>query len=112
MERLIELARNLGRNIAEHERFLEFQKARQTVNDDPDAAELIKSYQDQAARIQKRESENQPIEVDDKHKLRELEAQIASHPILAELTRRQADYIELMRKVNRALEEQLQSAEK
>lgn len=107
MDQLIELAKRLGRQMAAHERTTLLKQAQQSVDDDKEAAELIKAYQAQAERIAALEKENKPIEVDDKHKLTELEGKLGTHPTLAELTRRQVDFVEMMRKVKQAIDIEL-----
>ena len=79
-----------------------------TVNDDGDAGELVKAYQAQAERMAELEKSNKPIEVEEKRKLAELEEKIGTHPTLAELTRRQVDFVEMMRKVKQAIDQELQ----
>jgi len=108
MELLLEMARCLGAKIAEHERTSLLKTAQQAVNDDTEARELIMAYQEQAEKIQQLELAHKPIEVEDKHKLQEIEQKISLNEKLKELTRRQVDFVEMMQKVKRAIDEQLQ----
>jgi len=108
MEQLIEMARRLGRQIAGHERTVLLKKAQKAIDDDAEAGQLVKDYQEHVVRIHQLEQENKPIEVADKHKLREIEEKIGTHAKLAELTRRQVDFVEMMRKVKQAIDEQLE----
>lgn len=107
MERLIELAQQLGRRIADHERTTLLKQAQQDVNDDPEAVKIVQDYQKQAEKIHQFEHEQKPIEVDDKHKLTDLEIQISTHPKLAQLTKRQVDFVEMMQKVKAAIDNQI-----
>jgi len=107
MEQLIELARRLGKQVALNERVVLLKKAQQIVNDDDYARELILEFQKQVEKIRQLEQEQKPVEVDDKHKLQEIEQKISIHEPLKELSRRQADYLELMRKINQAIHEEL-----
>ena len=108
MDQLVELAKRLGRQMAAHERTILLKEAQKKVDDDAEAEKLIKAYQAQAEYITGLEKANKPIEVADKKKLGELETQIGTHLALAELTRRQVDFVEMMRKVKQAIDEQLQ----
>ena len=108
MEHLIEMAKKLGEQIAAHERTALLQKAQQEINEDPEAIKLIEEYQQQAIKIQELEKQQKPIEVEDKHKLQELEQGISSNAKLVELTRRQVDFVEMMRKVKENIDGQLQ----
>jgi cell fate (sporulation/competence/biofilm development) regulator YlbF (YheA/YmcA/DUF963 family) len=108
MDQLVELAKRLGCQMASHERTTLLKAAQKEVNGDDEAEKLIQAYQAQAQRMTELEKTNQPIEVADKQKLGELEEKIGTHPALAELTRRQVDFVEMMRKVKQAIDEQLQ----
>lgn len=106
-QQLINQARALGEAIAAHPSVQAFVKARDAVMKDGDAQRLMGDYQRQADKLAQMEMENKPIEVADKHKLRELEAAMASNAALKELMRMQADYTFLMTRVNQAMEEPL-----
>ncbi len=108
MDQLIELAKRLGKQMADNERTVTLKDAQKKVNEDSKAAELIKSYQDQAQKIAELEKQGKPIEVDDKQALQKIEQDISMHPSLAELTRRQVDFVEMMRKVKQAIDQQLE----
>ncbi len=107
MNDLIKLARELGRKMAEHERAQLLWKAQRAVNEDTEAIALLEDYQKQAEKIQKLENENKPIEVEDKHKLREIEENISLNDKLRELTRRQVDFVEMTRKVKQTIDAEL-----
>ena len=107
MEQLIEMAKRLGSRIVAHERTTLLRKSQKQVNDDTKALELIEAYQHQALKIHQLEEQQKPIEVEDKRKLQDLEQQIGTDAKLAELTRRQADFVEMMHKVKAAIDEQL-----
>ena len=108
MEQLIEMANSLGRRIAAHERTLLLKEAQKAVNEDGEAGGLIKQYQQQAEKIGQLEQEHKPVEVTDKHKLREIEQKISTNEKLKELTRRQVDFVEMMHKVKQTLDDELQ----
>ena len=108
MEKLIEMAQKLGRCIAVHERTVLLKKAQKMVDGDPQAGKLVEEYQQQAEKIHQLEQEQKPIEVTDKHKLREIEQKISNNESLKEMTRRQVDFVDMMRKVKQAIDEQLE----
>ena len=107
MEQLIEMARRLGKQIAAHQRTANLKKARQAVNEDADAESLIKDYQKHSEKIQQLEKQQKPIEVADKHKLSEIEEKISTHPKLSDLMKCQADFVEMMHKINQAIDNEL-----
>ena len=107
MERLIELAQQLGKRIADHERTTLLKQAQKEVNEDAEAIQIIQDYQKQADKIHQLEHEQKPIEVADKHKLSDLESKISTYPKLAQLTKRQVDFVEMMQKVKAAIDNQI-----
>ncbi len=107
MQELIEQATKLGKMIAEHERTTLLRQAQQAVDSDPSAETLVTEYKAQAEKIQKLEANQQPVEVEDKHKLRELDEKISENKNLIALTRRQADYIQMMNTINETLSTQM-----
>lgn len=104
---LLDQARTLGRAIAAHPRIKAFLDARNQVGRDAAAQKVLAEYQQAVERIQQLEAEGQPIEVADKHRVRELEAVMSGNDAIKALMRTQADYVELMTQVNRAMEEPL-----
>ena len=111
MEQLIALAERLGRQIAAHERTIRLKEAQKTASVDTEAHALIEEYQQQGEKIRQLEAQQKPIEVADKHKLQEIEQKISINEKLKELTRRQVDFVEMMRKVKQAIDNQLQMEE-
>lgn len=109
MQKLIELAQKVGQQLARHDRTQSLKKAQQLVADDPQANTLVEEYHKQINKIAELERQNKPIEVDDKHKLQEIEEKIKANSALGELTRRQADFMELMQKVKHAIDDQLET---
>lgn len=110
MREAIERARALGETIARHERTLAFLAAQQALEHDADARRLLDAYQQQAERIHQLELARQPVEAVDKHKLRELQSEMAGNGAIKDFIRRQADYVDLMNTVNRTMEETIASA--
>ncbi|MCP4569513.1 MAG: YlbF family regulator [FCB group bacterium] len=107
MEKLIEMATELGKALAAHQRTVDLKSAQKALKDDKQASELLDSYHKQAERITNLEKEQKPIEVDDKHKLRDIEMQLSSNEILKSMTKRQVDFVEMMNKVKTAIDSQL-----
>ena len=108
MEQLIELARRLGRQMAGHERTSLLKTAQEKLQADSEANDLLKEYQQQAERISQLERDGKPIEPEDKHELQDIEAKLSGSPTISELTRRQADFLEMTSKVKRAIDAELQ----
>ncbi|MCH8962329.1 MAG: DUF1214 domain-containing protein [Bacteroidetes bacterium] len=110
MDHLIELAKRLGKQMASHENSQLLKQAQQNVDSDALAKELVESYQKQAQKITDLEEQQKPIEIEDKHQLSDLQQKIATHAGLAELTRRQVDFLDMMRKIRQAIDSELEKA--
>lgn len=108
MERIVELARQLGRRMAGHERTTLLKDAQKKLDEDDQAKELMEQYRQQSERIGQLDQEQKPIEVSDKHKLTELEQKLSTNAAISELIRRQADFVEMMRKVKTTIDNELQ----
>ncbi|TWT43730.1 hypothetical protein RAS1_01290 [Phycisphaerae bacterium RAS1] len=104
IENLLDQARRLGQSIAQNERVQAFFAARDAVHHDPSAQALLKDYMSHVDKLRGLEAGGKPIEVADKHRLGELEQAMAHNDPLKDLMRTQADYVELMTRVNQALE--------
>ena len=107
MDQLIDMAQNLGKAISQDQRTVQLKAAQEAVDADAQAGELVTAYEQQMNKMNGLAQKNQPIEVADKTRLKELEDQLAAHPLLSELMRRQVDFVDLMRKVKQAIDQQL-----
>lgn len=101
---IVKQARTLGETIAAHPRARSFIAAQDAIDGDADAQKLLGDYQRHVHHIQTLESQGKPIEVADKHKLRDLQGAMAGNDALKQLMRTQADYLELMNRVHEAME--------
>ncbi len=108
MEDIIEYARELGKKISTHPRMVDFMKAARAVAEDKDAQATLKAYEEQVHKIRELESANKPIEVADKHKLADCETAVAGNDKLKKMMKHQADYLQMMSKVNNAIDEAIQ----
>jgi len=107
MSAVIEMARRLGRSIAESQEAKNHHDARKAVRDRPDLDELMKAYQEHNAKVAQKEHEGKPVEVNDKHKLQELHDQIVASPELKKLSAAEVEYMDLMRRVNEAIQKEI-----
>ena len=108
---IIQMAEQLGKAISNSTQATDMRQARQTFGDQKDASLLLAEYQEQATKITQLERGKKPIEVDDKHRLDELQGKLIAIPAFKKLTEAEMEYIDLMRKVNTALGAQLQQTE-
>lgn len=107
MQELLKMAQDLGKKIAENERTVEMKTAQKAVAEDPDAKELVDRYQQHAHHLYQLEQQGKPIEVDDKRTLETLQKDISQNPKLQSLTSCQVEFVDMMRKVKEAIDEQI-----
>ena len=103
MEQLLKLASNLGQQIRAHERYRALRDCEKQTMADPEAREIQDALEKQLVKIRQLEQSQQPIEVEDKRELQRLQERARSHPGLQQLLKTQADYFEMMNRINDAI---------
>jgi cell fate (sporulation/competence/biofilm development) regulator YlbF (YheA/YmcA/DUF963 family) len=107
MDEITDLAVRLGRAIAASPQFLAMKASELKARKNQQIQEITTAYEAQMKRIRELERQNKPIEPEDKRKLAEMRERMQSLPDLQELLRVQADYTELMIKVNQNISAEL-----
>ena len=107
MDQAIELAVRLGRSIAQSPQAQKLRTARAELDTKEDIKALLAEYQKQSDKVAELQEQNKPIEVDDKHKLQGLHEQLVGNDVFKQFTSAQVDYVDMMRKVNQAIADQL-----
>jgi len=107
MDNVLDLARRLGQEIRRHERYRLLREAEQKVMTDAEAVKIQEDLERQLHKMRELETEMKPIEVADKRELARLQQLARSHPALQQLLKVQADYFEMMNKVNRTILQEL-----
>ena len=96
-------AAELGKLIAASPAGTVLLTARRELQTDEQALKMLEAYQEQMQRIAQCEKDGKPIEPEDKHKLVELQQNVASHKTLKLWIKAQAEFSQLMREVNQAI---------
>jgi len=104
---LLDQARLLGKAIAAHPRIRAYDEAQRALQNDADARKLLDEYQQAVRRIHELEAQRKPIEPEDKRRLADCEQRMASNEALQTFVRTQVDYLDLMHRINQAMEEPL-----
>jgi cell fate (sporulation/competence/biofilm development) regulator YlbF (YheA/YmcA/DUF963 family) len=102
-EEVLALARELGKLVARHDASMRYEQVLKGLQEDTDAQRLLNDYNRQATTVGEKEAAGSPIEVQDKHKLAELQGKLIDHPLLRDLQLVQMDYLDLMRRVDEAI---------
>ena len=111
MNAITELADRLGKAIAASPEAAAMRVAQEQLNAHQEVKQLLTDFREQSARVGRLESEQKPVEVEDKHKLQELEDRLLAEDVFKKFTAAQVDYVDLMRQVNEALQKPLAATE-
>ena len=109
MNEIIEMAAKLGKAIARSPQADTLRKTRAEMNAQDDVMQLLRDFQKQSERIAELQENNKPIEIEDKHKLDEMHEQLVGKDAFKKFTAAQVEYVDLMRKVNEAITQELQA---
>jgi cell fate (sporulation/competence/biofilm development) regulator YlbF (YheA/YmcA/DUF963 family) len=107
MEEALAAAAELGKQIAQDESFRSLRAAEEAVQGDAASQKILQDFDRQRRKIEDLERDGKPVEPEDKHEMIRLSDAVHSAPKLQELVRAQADYMELMNKVNKAIQQAL-----
>jgi cell fate (sporulation/competence/biofilm development) regulator YlbF (YheA/YmcA/DUF963 family) len=107
MEEILDLASKLGNAIANHNRYKSFKEAEEQLTKDSVAKEISEELEKQSKKIHELEKSLKPVEVEDKRKLQQLKQKVASNQSIQRFLRTQADYVELMTRVNKRIEAEI-----
>lgn len=102
---VIETARKLGREVRKTKEFRNYRKAKAALEKDKELLRTIGQLEEKKRRIEERLSKGEPIEVSEKREVKELEEKLAESKVFTDYFRVQSDYLELMRKVDKAITE-------
>jgi len=107
MDDLLQKAEELGRMLADQPRFKALMAARDAIRSDPAARKALADYQTHVDHLQQLQAARKPIEVADKRRLGELESVLSGNAKVMAMSKAQADFSELMSRVNRAIYEKI-----
>ncbi len=107
MEAALAAAAELGKQIAQDAAFRRLRAAEDAVQGDAASQKVLEEFDRQRRKIEDLERDRKPVEPEDKHEMIRLSDAVHSAPKLQELVRAQADYMELMNKVNKAIQQAL-----
>jgi cell fate (sporulation/competence/biofilm development) regulator YlbF (YheA/YmcA/DUF963 family) len=100
VDEVLELAEKLSKAIARSTRFTDLRVAEKGVMENEEAIAILKTREEAAIAVSKKEQAGEPIEPDEKHALMASEEKIRGNPALTELSRTQADFQEMLNLVN------------
>lgn len=104
MEDILELASKLGKRIAGDERTQAFTRARQALDANIEARQMLADYEQTQRKVAQLEASGKPIEPDDKRKLVELHTKVVGNEVLKTLLKSQADFLQMMTLVSQKID--------
>ncbi len=114
-DEITEQAKRLGELIRTHPRYVMLRASDEAVRADKTATDALEAYNKAAAEIARKEAATEPVEVAEKRQLQRLHNAVAANETIKAFTLAQADYAELMRRMNdtifRAISQGEQEAE-
>jgi cell fate (sporulation/competence/biofilm development) regulator YlbF (YheA/YmcA/DUF963 family) len=100
VENILKLADALGEALRDSDRFKRLKELEEKVSADPEAGGLLKSFAEKSNEIRHKEMHLQPVEVAEKRVLMDIQEKIQKNAIIMDMLRAQADYAEIINKVN------------
>ena len=110
MDDILEIAEKLAAAIRSNSRFGKLREAEKAVDADSATKKLLAEYNEITMAILRKEQDMKPIEPEEKRKLLDLKEKVVANTLLQSLSRAQADFSEMMNKVNRTLQARLGNA--
>ena len=111
MDEVLELAAKLSQAIARSNRFNDLRKAEATVMADAESVDRVQKRDELIAKLAEKERAGQPIEPEEKRELMALDEAVRTSTLLAGLSKAQADFQEMLNKVNALITSALEPAE-
>ena len=99
-DEILEQAKRLGELIRTHPRYVMLRASDEAVRADKAATDALEAYNKAAAEIARKEVATEPVEVAEKRELQRLHNAVAANETIKAFTLAQADYAELMRRMN------------
>jgi len=102
-QEILDEAAALGKKLAEHDAAKRLTSSIEKLQNDVTAQRALTDYQRFAASLMQKEAQGQPIEVDDKKKLEDMQNAVVHSLVLQEYQMAHMDYLDLLRQVDEKL---------
>ena len=108
MQEIMDIAKRLAEAIGKSERYIALRNAEKSVKKNEEAGKLLGEFNAKTLAILEKEHKMTPVEPEEKRELATLKERVAGNALLQALNKAQADYSEMMDKVNRTLFDELE----
>ncbi|MEA2734350.1 MAG: hypothetical protein QOE14_801 [Humisphaera sp.] len=103
-------ADKLGQLVAQHPAVERYKSAQRAVADDPDANRTMSEFERQIETLARQESTGMPVTDAQRQQLESLQSRIVSNVKVKNLNMAQVEFIDLLRKVNQAVQSKVVEA--
>ena len=100
-------ADKLGNQVAQHPAVAKYRAAQKSVAEDPDASRLLRDFDRLLETLGRQEQSGMPVTDAQRSQLESLQSQIMTHIKVKALNMAQLEFIDLLRKVNQAIQGKL-----
>ena len=107
---IMEAAEKLSQMVADHPATARYKAAQKAVTDDPEAGRLLADFDQQIEKLARQEQTGMPITDAQRAQLESLQSRIVSHLKIKNLNLAQVEFIDLLRKVNQAVQSKVVEA--
>ena len=111
MDDITQLAQKLGAAIGQSAQAVNLRNARNQLDAQPEVKKLMEDLRRQSEKVAALEGQNKPVEVEDKHRLQEINDKLVANEVFKKHMAAQVEYVDLMRKVNVAIGKALADVE-
>ena len=106
MDEILDLATRLGKRIAQDARASLMVDAQVALENSLTDRNLLGEYERQQQKVYELEAAGRPIEPEDKRKLADLHGKVVTSPIIKQVLKAQADFLEIMHAVSQRIEQE------
>ena len=104
---ILDAAAKLGQLVAQHPAIARFRDAQKALADDPDASRLLGEFDRQLENLARQQQSGMQVTDAQRRQLEVLQGQIASHLRIKSMHLAQVEYVDLLRKVNQAVQKEV-----
>lgn len=90
-------AKELGERIADHQATRRLEEAAKALDNDADAQRVMNRFNEEIQKLAEKQQRGQPIEVQEKQALQQVQTEVATNLKVQNLQRAQMDYLDLVR---------------
>jgi cell fate (sporulation/competence/biofilm development) regulator YlbF (YheA/YmcA/DUF963 family) len=103
-QQILAEAEKLGQLVAQHPAVEKYKQAQKAVTDDPEANRAMMDFERQLEALGRQEASGMPITDAQRQQLESVQSRIVSNIKVKALNMAQVDFIDLLRKVNQAVQ--------